>query len=169
MSVPDTQNISQGENLVKARKKPGPPRGSHTGPRLPRGPKLARRARPAPAPLPPRPKPGPLAASPRARPFLPFPRQGDVARGGKTIRLGGKTYSRIPYGQERDFAESVEINADNADACGDCGAKPGQLHSSPMTCDIEECPRCHGQYLACRSCGGMCWGEWLATEQGGRP
>ena len=64
MSVPDTQNISQGENLVKARKRPGPKMGSHTGPRLPRGPKLARRARPAPAPLSPRPeKMGQLAES----------------------------------------------------------------------------------------------------------
>jgi hypothetical protein len=74
----------------------------------------------------------------------------------KTMRLGGKTYKRIPYGQERDFAEAVAINAENAGACGDCGARPGQFHSAPITCDVEECPRCGRQYLGCRSGGGKC-------------
>ena len=31
--------------------------------------------------------------------------------------------------------------------CGDCAALPGNYHH--VGCDIEECPRCHGQLLSC--------------------
>ena len=34
--------------------------------------------------------------------------------------------------------------------CGDCGAKPGQLHIPG--CDMEECPICGKQIITCPHC-----------------
>jgi hypothetical protein len=31
--------------------------------------------------------------------------------------------------------------------CGDCGAKPGEIHSTG--CDLEICSVCGGQYIGC--------------------
>lgn len=42
--------------------------------------------------------------------------------------------------------------------CHDCGAKQGELHHPG--CDSEECPRCGGQYFACKCTTG----EIVATE-----
>jgi|NGEPerStandDraft_6_1074524.scaffolds.fasta_scaffold16028_2 hypothetical protein len=74
MTAFDTVTISLDENRVKATKKPGVKPGSRVGPRLPRGPKLERRARLEPAALPPRPAPGPICeavTAPLRRPYRP--------------------------------------------------------------------------------------------------
>ena len=58
-----------------------------------------------------------------------------------TIILKGKEYTRIIYGSESD-----DWGADDH-ACGDCGVLKGQYHAE--SCDIEECPCCHGQIFSC--------------------
>ena len=50
---------------------------------------------------------------------------------------------RIPYG-----SESVEFEElTDHPTCGDCAVAKGQLHIP--SCDIEECPSCHGQFISC--------------------
>jgi hypothetical protein len=44
---------------------------------------------------------------------------------------------RIPYG--------LETRCEGK--CPDCGTRKGELHAEG--CDIEECPRCHGQRISC--------------------
>ena len=51
----------------------------------------------------------------------------------------GETVDPIPYGEELD--------TEPAGKCHDCGAFPGQYHHP--SCDIEQCPRCGGQYALC--------------------
>lgn len=55
--------------------------------------------------------------------------------------IEGKNYARIPYGQESSEAKF----ADNS--CHDCAVTVGQLHVPG--CDVEMCPRCHSQAIAC--------------------
>jgi hypothetical protein len=53
----------------------------------------------------------------------------------------------IPYGSELHPVHDTR-NADGTNRrCGDCGALPGNYHHT--YCDIEECPRCHGQLFSC--------------------
>jgi hypothetical protein len=56
-----------------------------------------------------------------------------------TFEIGGKTYDRIPF--TLDFDPNIRV-------CNDCGTLYGQLHH-PL-CDLEECPFCHQQAIACR-------------------
>jgi len=51
----------------------------------------------------------------------------------------------IKFGNETDPEWKEYVT--KAQRCGDCGAKPGNYHHTG--CDIEECPRCHGQLLSC--------------------
>lgn len=60
------------------------------------------------------------------------------------VLIEGETFTRIPYGSESD-----DYGADDH-ACGDCGVVKGQYHV--MDCDVEECPRCNGQFISC-DCG----------------
>jgi hypothetical protein len=53
--------------------------------------------------------------------------------------IQGRRYQRIPYGKERGFSASRP--------CSDCAVHRGQLHVPG--CDIERCPRCSGQKIAC--------------------
>lgn len=54
-------------------------------------------------------------------------------------------YPRIRYGDE---PRTLEIYPTFADVpCHDCLVVRGQFHLS--NCDVEECPRCHGQLLGC--------------------
>ena len=55
--------------------------------------------------------------------------------------IGGKVYSRIPYGTEEGGREFPE-------PCRDCGVLRGQYHVEGV-CDMEECPSCHGQAIGC--------------------
>ncbi len=50
---------------------------------------------------------------------------------------------QIPYG-----SETIDWTfEDPSSTCDDCGVKIGGFHHE--LCDIEECPKCHGQLLTC--------------------
>lgn len=72
----------------------------------------------------------------------------------KTTRLSGKRYRRIRFGKEyllkgmpTEFATVWQELMKRP--CGDCGVIAGEFHLEG--CDIEVCPRCHGQFW-----GGSC-------------
>ena len=77
----------------------------------------------------------------------------------KTDKLHGKRYRRIKYGNEKWLDENGEPYKDengkvfdwseiSRKPCHDCAAILGQYHC--FGCDVEQCPRCGGQYLGCR-------------------
>lgn len=49
----------------------------------------------------------------------------------------GKEFKRIPYTD----------NCLDPQSCHDCNVKEGKLHHDG--CDMERCPKCHGQLLSC--------------------
>lgn len=53
-----------------------------------------------------------------------------------TYKISGKLYQRIP------FLLDLEIHT-----CNDCGIAYSNLHHPG--CDLEECPKCHQQAIAC--------------------
>jgi len=57
------------------------------------------------------------------------------------LSIEGTSYPRIPFGSEQD-----DWGAD-AHPCTDCRVAKGEFHV--LSCDGEECPRCHGQLLTC--------------------
>lgn len=59
------------------------------------------------------------------------------------ITLGGKDYTRIKAGDDRDF--DADMGA--GDFCHDCNAGLGQYHHGG--CDAERCPSCGGQLISC--------------------
>jgi Zn finger protein HypA/HybF involved in hydrogenase expression len=59
--------------------------------------------------------------------------------------LAGETYARLAYGSETNL--DLEPNELLAALCHDCGVGGGLLHH--QHCDVEECPRCHGQRISC--------------------
>ena len=60
------------------------------------------------------------------------------------FRIGGQIYNRVACGYEVGEWHGID------DECSNCGVPTGFLHLLP--CDLEQCPRCHGQALGC-SCG----------------
>lgn len=71
------------------------------------------------------------------------------------ILIEGVEYAPIPHGRETRFwrarrlgdtALSDVIPNDPNFRCHDCGVTIGGIH--PLECDVEECPRCHGQFLS---------------------
>lgn len=52
--------------------------------------------------------------------------------------LGGM--APIPYGYE--YRMGIIVNC-----CHDCNVAPGGVHH--WGCDVEECPKCHGQLISC--------------------
>lgn len=64
----------------------------------------------------------------------------------KTTKLHGKIYRRIKYGKENYIVDGEKIFLASV-PCHDCGAVEGQYHCDG--CDMEQCPRCLGQYFGC--------------------
>jgi Zn-finger nucleic acid-binding protein len=48
----------------------------------------------------------------------------------------------VRFGEEEDWPKPTE-----GDRCPDCGVAPGGIHHPD--CDIQQCPRCHGQIGGC--------------------
>ena len=73
----------------------------------------------------------------------------------KTVKLSGKRYRRIRYGNEIRHYKYPLSKEDkvrwqervNSQPCSDCGVLRGELHIP--NCDQERCPRCSGQYMCC--------------------
>lgn len=74
----------------------------------------------------------------------------------KTVKLNGRLYRRIRYGNEKWVDENGNPYLDDKTGqpidiekipCHDCFAIRGQLHC--FGCDMEQCPRCKGQALGC--------------------
>jgi hypothetical protein len=61
------------------------------------------------------------------------------------IDLAGESFERVRYGSEED-----DWGAASGARCHDCNVEPGGLHH--LGCDVERCPRCGGQLIAC-DCG----------------
>lgn len=65
-----------------------------------------------------------------------WPEQLLAAQREKSYVLGGKKYARKPF----EAGEADEV-------CHDCRAADGELHVPG--CDMERCPKCHGQAISC--------------------
>lgn len=61
---------------------------------------------------------------------------------GTCVDINGNVYERIPYGSE-EFCAEVDL----WEYCPDCSAAIGEFHYK--YCDIEICPKCGKQFLAC--------------------
>lgn len=53
----------------------------------------------------------------------------------------GEKYDRLPYEKEPEYADVMP------DVCHDCNAGLGKYHH--FGCDMERCPKCHGQLITC--------------------
>lgn len=61
----------------------------------------------------------------------------------------GCTTSRLIF-KGTIYKRSTETWCDPGQRCSDCGAKHGSFHH--LGCDVERCPKCHGQMISC-----PCW------------
>jgi len=61
-----------------------------------------------------------------------------------TVVLGGRQYKRIKHGEYPHGPNQAGA------PCHDCGVGAGEYHTPG--CDVERCPRCHGQLITC-PCG----------------
>lgn len=57
----------------------------------------------------------------------------------------GEAYLRIKYGEETRWQHDDPHFFETP--CHDCGVRKRQYHTDG--CDVEECPKCHGQLLSC--------------------
>ena len=62
---------------------------------------------------------------------------------GETLTIEGRKYPRIRFGKEALALGGIMMSSD----CSDCHVTIGALHH--LNCDIEECPKCGGQFLSC--------------------
>jgi hypothetical protein len=60
----------------------------------------------------------------------------------RSYTIGKRTYKRIRFGSEKD-----DWGSSKKGSCGDCAVFVGQFHQ--LGCDVERCPKCHRQALAC--------------------
>ena len=60
------------------------------------------------------------------------------------LELIGGRFDHVPYGSEKSRYGRA---AAKRGRCGDCGVLAGGTHHPG--CDLEECPRCHGQLFSC--------------------
>ena len=74
-----------------------------------------------------------------------WPARVDQAQRQSEYVIGGVTYPRIRYGDEQYVGE---LEGPVPEPCHDCAVRRGQYHVGPL-CDMEECPRCRGQVIAC--------------------
>lgn len=61
--------------------------------------------------------------------------------------MEGGPYQRITYSNETRCGDDFK---DTRVFCHDCNVTPGQFHHPG--CDMEECPKCHGQAVSCGCC-----------------
>lgn len=67
---------------------------------------------------------------------------------GPLVKIEGKLYQRIRFGQPHDKAYEYENgNMRPNDTCGDCGCHINGLHH--WGCDMETCPKCGKQLIGC--------------------
>ena len=59
------------------------------------------------------------------------------------LQLIGGLFGHVPYGSETRYGRAAARRG----RCGDCGVLAGGTHH--LGCDLEECPRCHGQLFSC--------------------
>lgn len=72
----------------------------------------------------------------------------DEAQEINEYEIGGRTYPRIRYGDEKRAGGGWHLRANGqTHPCGDCGVQVGQFHIPG--CDVEECPKCGGQSISC--------------------
>lgn len=71
-----------------------------------------------------------------------WPKRIEEAQAMPEYVLNGRAYPRIRYGDEGDLAGPVP------EPCHDCAVLRGQYHVGGL-CDMEECPRCHEQFIGC--------------------
>ena len=63
-----------------------------------------------------------------------------------TVIIDGQIFERVRRGDEKPSSGRNPRFADVP--CDECGVIKGEFHVSPC-CDLEECPKCHGQAISC--------------------
>ncbi len=69
-----------------------------------------------------------------------WPEQLERAQRNTVVSIGGRSFPRIRYGDERP-------RWDSSRPCHDCAAIKGEFHGPG--CDVERCPSCRGQAISC--------------------
>lgn len=69
---------------------------------------------------------------------------------GDIVGIGGSLSCVVTYDRGTGMITGVSMTR----PCGDCGVQPGELHV--QGCDMEGCPRCGGQAIACNCIYEVC-------------